>query len=85
MPEKRSHRRRPVVFMPLGAGFFLILAAAGLLVITLLGFDALSYAYRRLGIGPGWMAIILAAALLGSIISIPVATLRGRYWRSAGT
>jgi uncharacterized membrane protein len=77
MNEKRP-RRRSLLFVPLSAGFFVILAAAGLLVIVLLGFDVLSEAYRHLGISPGWMAVILAAALAGSTINIPVATLRAK-------
>jgi uncharacterized membrane protein len=67
--------------MPPSVGFFLILAAAGLLVIGLLGFDVLSDACRHLGISPGWMAIILAAALVGGTINVPVATLRASMVR----
>ena len=33
--------------MPLGAGFFVALAAAVLLILSLLAFDVLTYAYRR--------------------------------------
>jgi uncharacterized membrane protein len=79
----RRHEREPVtpavpVVHAAERRFFLILAAAGLLVIGLLGFDVLSDAYRHLGISPGWMAIILAAALAGSTINVPVATLRAK-------
>jgi len=49
---------------------------AALLVIGLVALDALSYVYHRIGISLGWMAIILADALLGSMINIPVARLR---------
>jgi len=83
MTGRRPRRRPSLLFMPLSAGFFLALAAAGLLVAGLLGFDALSYAYRRLGISPGWMAVILAAALLGSMINIPVARLRARVHQAS--
>lgn len=41
-------------------------------------FDALSYAYQRIGIGVGWMALIMAAALLGSLINASVARLRAQ-------
>jgi uncharacterized membrane protein len=61
--------------MPLSTGFFLVLAIVGLLVVGLLVFDALSHVYQRIGIAVGWMALILVAALLGSLINIPVATL----------
>jgi uncharacterized membrane protein len=49
---------------------------AGLLIVGLFVFDALSYAYQRIGISVGWMALVLAAALLGSLINVPVARLR---------
>jgi uncharacterized membrane protein len=63
------------LYAPLGWVFFLALAMAGLLIIGLVALDALSYAYHRIGISIGWMAIIMAAALLGSLINIPVARL----------
>jgi uncharacterized membrane protein len=44
-------------------------------VIGLVGFGALSYVYERIGISAGRMLVILAAALLGSLVNIPVATL----------
>jgi hypothetical protein len=64
----RRHEREPVtpavpVVHAAERRFFPILAAAGLAVIGLLGFHVLSGACRHLGISPGWMAIILAAAL----------------------
>jgi uncharacterized membrane protein len=65
------------LYVPLGMGFFVALALIGVLILGLLGFDVLSYAYHRIGISIGWMAIILAAALLGSMVNIPVARLRG--------
>jgi len=69
-------RRGPSLYAPLGTAFFLALAMVGLLVFGLVALDALSYAYHRIGISLGWMAIILAAGLLGSMINIPVARLR---------
>ncbi len=71
-------RRGQWLFMPLGLGFFIALVVVGVLVVGLLGFDVLSYAYHRIGIGIGWMAIIFAAALVGSLINIPVARIRGQ-------
>lgn len=76
MTEKRARRQASWLYMPLGSGFFLVLAMVGLLIVGLVAFDALSYAYRRIGISVEWMAIIMAAALLGSLINIPVARLR---------
>jgi uncharacterized membrane protein len=78
MANDDRRRRDPWMYMPLGAAFFVALAAGGLLIIGLAAFDALSYVYRRIGISVEWMAIILAAALLGSLINIPVARLRSQ-------
>jgi hypothetical protein len=47
-------------------------------VVGLVGFGGLSCAYERIGISAGWMLAILAAALLGSLANIPVATLPTR-------
>ncbi len=71
-----QRRRGPWLYAPLGTAFFLALAVVGLLVIGLVALDALSYVYHRIGISLAWMAIITAAALLGSMINIPVARLR---------
>ena len=71
-----QRRCRSWLYAPLGMAFFLTLAMAGLLVIGLVALDALSYVYHRIGISLGWMAIIMAAALLGSLVNIPVARLR---------
>ena len=75
MNGDEQRRRGPWLFAPLGMGFILALAIAGLLVIGLVALDALFYVYHRIGISIGWMAVILAAALLGSMINIPVARL----------
>lgn len=77
MTRERSRDRGQLLYMPLGMGFFVALVVLGVLVVGLLGFDVLSYAYRRIGISVGWMAVILAAALVGSAINVPVARLRG--------
>ncbi len=68
-------------YLPLGMEFFLVLAMAGVVILVLLAFDVLSYAYRRIGISVDWMAVILLAALIGSYINIPVARLRGEIRR----
>jgi uncharacterized membrane protein len=72
MNGDEQRRRAWWLYAPLGTAFFLVLAIAGLLVIGLIALDALSYAYHRIGISIGWMALILATALLGSVINIPV-------------
>jgi uncharacterized membrane protein len=77
-----QRRRGSWLFAPLGWAFFLALAVAGLLVIGLVALDALSYVYHRIGISLGWMTVILAGALLGSMINIPVARLRSEVRRA---
>jgi len=57
MTGKRPRRRGAWLYTPLGTGSFLVLAVAGLLIVGLAAFDALSYAYRRIGISAGWIAI----------------------------
>jgi uncharacterized membrane protein len=37
--------------------------------------DLLSFAYRRIGIAPGWLLVVLAATIIGSFVNIPVARL----------
>jgi len=81
-----EHRRRGSwLYAPLGMGFFVALTIAGLLIIGLVALDALSYVYHRIGISIGWMAIILAAALLGSMINIPVARLPAEVRQESAT
>lgn len=80
-----QRRRDSWLYAPLDTAFFLALAVAGLLIIALVALDALSYAYHRIGISIGWMAIILAAALLGSMINIPVARLPGKVSQTSTT
>jgi len=80
-----QRRRGPWLYAPLGTAFFLALAIAGLLIIGLVALDALSYVYHRIGISIGWMAIIMAAALLGSMINIPVARLRAEVRQESTT
>jgi uncharacterized membrane protein len=81
-----EHRRRGSwLYAPLGMGFFVALTIAGLLIIGLVALDALSYVHHRIGISIGWMAIILAAALLGSTINIPVARLPAEVRQESAT
>lgn len=85
MTGNRPPRRSSWLYVPLGTAFFLVLAAAGLLVLGLVAFDALSYVYRRIGISADWMAVIMAAALLGSLVNIPVARLHAQIREASAT
>jgi uncharacterized membrane protein len=44
-------------------------------LVGLLALDLLSFAYRRIGIEPGWLLAILIATIVGSFVNIPVARL----------
>lgn len=74
---QRRHSR-PIVSPPVTPSVLAVLVAAAFLLIGLLALGALSYAYARIGISAEWMLVILAVALLGSLINIPVATLPAR-------
>ena len=76
-PTRRG-RRAPVVTPPVSLGVLATLVVIGVFAIALLEFNALSYAYRRIGVSVHWMLVILAVALLCSAVNIPVATLHSR-------
>jgi uncharacterized membrane protein len=63
---------------PIGPGLLavLVLAAAALWAVFL--FDAIGYAYARIGIGRDVLFGLVAASLLGGMVNIPIARLRGR-------
>ena len=67
-----------MVTPPVSFGVLATLVVIGVFAIALLEFNALSYAYRRIGVSVHWMLVILAVALLGSAVNIPVATLHSR-------
>jgi uncharacterized membrane protein len=85
MDRNDQRSRESWLFAPLGWAFFVALATFGVLIIALVGLDALSYVYHRIGISLGWMAVILVAALLGSMINIPVARLRSEVRQTSTT
>jgi uncharacterized membrane protein len=53
-----------------------VLLLLGLIAAVQLG--ALTFAYQKLGLDPGWTFALLAASLLGSAVNIPIARLRAR-------
>ena len=58
-----------------------ILVAVGAVVVGFVEFGVLSFAYERIGVSAGWMVTILAAALVGSGLDIPVAVVPARIIR----
>jgi uncharacterized membrane protein len=71
-------RRSPYRRHPLAPLFAVVLALAAAVLIALFALDAITYAYRRIGIGQGAMFSLIWLSLVGGIVNIPIAKLRGR-------
>jgi uncharacterized membrane protein len=69
-------------YLPLTPGLFsiLVLLFAGLIILIQL--RILSYAYMRLGVGPGTAMLLLLGSLVGSYFNIPIAVLPGHTVRA---
>jgi uncharacterized membrane protein len=63
----------PLAF-PLLLGLFLLLLAVMVLVVEL---RILRYAYRKIGVPPRWMFVVMLVSLLGSQVNIPLFRLHG--------
>ncbi len=55
----------------------ILVALAAALAVSVILVDLASYAYSRLGLGPGWALLVLLSSIAGSWCNIPVAHLRG--------
>ncbi|MCI2975092.1 MAG: DUF1614 domain-containing protein [Ferrimicrobium sp.] len=64
---------RRSVYWALAWPFFLALAFLLAILIGLVALDLLSFAYRRIGIAPGWLLLTLVGTIVGSFINVPVA------------
>jgi len=62
-------------YFPLAWPFLLFLFILLALVVTLIEFQILAYAYERMGIKPRYVMLILILSLVGSRFNIPVASL----------
>jgi uncharacterized membrane protein len=62
-------------YLPLSAPFFSFLLLLFVLLVALLQFGALSYAYMSLGVSSGTALLLLLGSLVGSYFNIPVAEL----------
>lgn len=56
--------------------FYLALTVLFLVLVGLLALDLVSFAYRRIGIAPGWLLLVLAGTIVGSFVNIPVVRVR---------
>jgi uncharacterized membrane protein len=75
--------RPPLVYWPLARPFLIAVVLAAVLMVALLQVGVVSYALRRLGIGPVQAMGVLLAGLLGSVVNLPVARLRGQVVHAA--
>ncbi len=71
----------PVVGLPVSRTLLAALVTLGAIVVGLVEFGAVSYAYGRMGIGPGWMIAVLTASLVGSLVDIPLVVVPARLIR----
>ena len=76
--------RPPYSRHPLGPVLGLALAMVVAVVIALFVLGAITYAYRRIGIGQGALFALIWLSLLGGVVNIPVAKLRGRVTLGMG-
>src|SRR5262249_22323114 len=67
-------------YFPLAWPFLLAFFLFLVLIIVLIEFRILRYAYERLGIDPRYVWILMVFSLLGSSINIPVAELPGEQF-----
>src|SRR5205085_10286858 len=59
--------------LPLLLGLFVLLLIVMVLVVEL---RILRYAYRKIGVPPRWMFVVMLVSLLGSQVNIPVFAMR---------
>jgi uncharacterized membrane protein len=69
MPSSQLH------YLPLSPTFFSILVGVFLLLVVMIQFGVLRYAYMRIGISSGAALLLLLGSLLGSYVNIPLAQL----------
>lgn len=70
-------------YLPSGPVSFSVLLGLFVVVVLLVHFGVLSYAYMRLGVSLGAAMLLLGGSLLGSHFNIPVASLPGREIQSS--
>jgi uncharacterized membrane protein len=69
-------------YLPLAPGLFALLAFLFGVLIILVQLRILSYAYMKLGVGPGVALLLLFGSLIGSYFNIPITILPGHSVRS---
>lgn len=72
MPEPPYNRH------PLGGPLLVVLGVAVAFLLALFVVDAVAYAYHRIGIGESTLFALVLASLLGGMVNVPIARLRGQ-------
>lgn len=65
-------------YLPLTPGLFAVLVFMFGVLIILIQFRILRYAYMKLGVGPGTAMLLLFGSLIGSYFNIPITVLPGK-------
>jgi uncharacterized membrane protein len=76
-------RRRTTISWPVAPAFLVGLLLLSLVLVGLIQAGVVVYAYQRIGIGPAWLLGLLALAMLGSAVNLPVARLPAETVRTA--
>jgi uncharacterized membrane protein len=71
-------RRSPYNRHPLAPVFAIALAVLTAMVVALFVLDVVAYAYRRIGISVGALLSLVWLSLIGGLVNIPIARLRGQ-------
>ncbi len=71
-----------VQYLPITPAFFAILVLAFGVLIVLIQFGILRYAYMKLGVSSGTAMLLLFGSLIGSYFNIPITMLPGQVARS---
>ena len=71
-------RRSPYNRHPLAPTFAITLAVLTAVVVALFVLDVVAYAYRWIGISEGALLSLVWLSLIGGLVNIPVARLRGQ-------
>jgi uncharacterized membrane protein len=63
-----------MIFSPLGLGLFLLLVLALVAFVFLVELRVLAYAYRKIGVHPRYVFLVMVLSLVGSHVNIPVSS-----------
>jgi uncharacterized membrane protein len=61
-----------VIYAPLTAPFLLLLVLLLVLLIVLIEVRVLAYAYRKIGVNPRYVIVVLILSLVGSHVNVPL-------------